>query len=164
MLCLCPYQRATEVRCLSGVPIREPCPWTLSPWEAQKEEEDWQAGGTSPVPHWSNRRTWKLPFGVAPFLMGFQEAWECVRHEATQQVMTTTMWLQLTCVLGFPLSTHGFFLPPALQEPWTEEWEWLNALPYRGQATGACQGPPAAPCPDRDTLEWVALAPCQGRW
>lgn len=110
MLCVCVSQRATEVRCLSGVRIKEPCPWTLSPWEAQKEEV-WQAGETSPVPHWSNRRTWKLPSGVAPFPTGLQEAWACVRREATQQVTTTT-WFQFTCVFVFlsPLTALSFLL------------------------------------------------------
>lgn len=64
----------------------------------------------------------------------------------------------------FLLSTHGSLLPPVLQEPWAEEWESPNVLTCRGQATGVCRGPPAAPYPDRDTPEWVALAPCRGQW
>lgn len=55
-------------------------------------------------------------------------------------------------------------LPPVHQESWAEEWPWPNVLPCRGRATGACRGLPAAPCPDRDTLEWGARVPCLGRW
>lgn len=89
-LAWCVFQRATEARCLllSVVPINEPCPWMLSPWVEEKGEleEGWLAEEMSPVPRWSNRRTWKLPFELGPFPTDFQEAWVCVHREAIQQV------------------------------------------------------------------------------
>lgn len=115
-ICLTVYMMGREALCLqvSEAPIKELCPWMPSPWvEREQLEAGWLGEEMSPVPHWSNRRTWMLPSDLEGHPMALPEAWVYVHHEAIQQ------------------------------EVWAEEWECPSALPWQGQGTGGCQGPAA---------------------
>lgn len=92
--CLTVYTRGRGALCLlaSVVPIKGPCPWMPSPWVGTEQlEEDWLEGEMSPVPHWSNRRTWTLQ-SEELLPMAFREAWVCVYHGAIQQEGWAEEW------------------------------------------------------------------------